>query len=958
MALTDANAVARVKRLLSEENAKLASYTNTSFLFGDGNTHQTTKMVRFWSKISDGERVVAEDYLKAYASVKNTTESIYVVDPMADGEVREGRWRVSSVSSTMLKTDPAQQGVYEVLVLWPEGFGGDGSFCVESSPLHHEDATQEYMASAPVDVGHVSVIGEIRTARNSLDVETGLWNTELRVDQSREFGPVSTFSGSADESTEEISAENMGAAAVISAAAADVTGKIVRSSVGINRFGKLDTKLAVETGKEQITTEKVVAHSYEETTEQKTYQGAQVADPVAEVGFIKTVRNEASKYPRKWNVLTRIRKILRLDTAVQYDSADDADGHSVVEESLGQPNTPGGLAVVLTAGAGESLQASVQYDKESDTLDVRKATQTGKPQTHVTVSASAGADEVVTDKTYQDAALTPPVAEDGKVKQSKSVMSRFTGKFDTSESVRTVKKLEAVARGGGPLVTEETTVTSNADADTSGTAAGSDGEIVDSSARKNDAGKFDISVSKKTAVEKTATHASGGGLVSEQVTIVRNGSMPAPGTGGAGIITDVSASINEFGKIDSRASVRTAKVASGVAVSGGPLVQVTEEFVRNAQVPASPGAGGIGTIQDVSNSHNEFGLLDTRKTTQVAVESPLITSVHGGPMVRVETQERKNSTAQNPGQGAAGTINDLSQGVNQFGRVDWQKTTRTAIPFSTPLIATGGDAFSTEESRTDYNLPNAAAIPPIAGKVVRASASVNEFALVDARVTVSTPVSKTIGPHVIHDDGLKQITRTVHRNSPTVPTVSMDDNGHNITPNMNEFGKYDVVEEQTTIREFQIDIEEPTNGNQAPRFTRTHYGIDRASSLQAKVNAFMAYVTSKSTNHMYRVSSGVSRDSDGFYVLELTANPKESSGGGGSATQWEQGLDVDWPPAIKYQDCNSTRAYTKFTSSKSSAQSFIDYNHGTLVDSGVGGKTGCFYIGRGRFAVIKNIKVS
>ena len=160
-------------------------------------------------------------------------------------------------------------------------------------------------------------------------------------------------------------------ASVASAAAANVTGKIVRSSVGINRFGKLDTKVTVETGKEQITTEKVVAHSYEETTEQKTYQGAQVADPVAEVGFIKTVRNEASKYPRKWNVLTRIRKILRLDTAVQYDSADDADGHSVVEESLGQPNTPGGLAVVLTAGAGESLQASVQYDKESDTLDVR-----------------------------------------------------------------------------------------------------------------------------------------------------------------------------------------------------------------------------------------------------------------------------------------------------------------------------------------------------------------------------------------------------------------------------------------------------------------------------------------------------------------------------------------------------------------------------------------------------------
>ena len=68
--------------------------------------------------------------------------------------------------------------------------------------------------------------------------------------------------------------------------------------------------------------------------------------------------------------------------------------------------------------------------------------------------------------------------------------------------------------------------------------------------------------------------------------------------------------------------------------------------------------------------------------------------------------------------------------------------------------------------------------------------------------------------------------------------------------------------------------------------------------------------------------------------------------------------DIDWPEAVKYQDVTSTKAYTKLTSSRATAQAFVNFNHGVLVDSGVGGQTGAHYIGRGRFLVVKNIKVT
>lgn len=909
------NIAARCARDLAEINAKLVSLSATKVVVSSkGSTQDSIRLTRKWERIDDGLRANYEAYLRA---------NEYVTDPMADEEKRTGRWKVLRVFSSPLKTAQQEQGIYQVLLYWPEGYGAFGNYCEESSPLAHTD-TQVFVDSPTlVTCAHQIAEGKIFTASNRLDPETGLWSGELKEDESRAFGPKSTFSGSAAEVVEKIDSVNRATAPYLTAATVDVTGKIISSSLGINRYGRLDTTVSIETGKKQVTTEKVIAKSYEETTEQKTYQATQEPDPTFEAGYVKTVRNEASKYPRMWNVMKRIKRILRIDTAVRYDAEDDASNHAVVEESIGQPNVSGGLAVVLTAGAGESLQASVQYDKESDTLDLKKVVQTGKEQTNVTRSASASSDEVITEKTYQDSALPAPTAEDGKVKQLRSVMSKFTGKYDTSESIRTVKKLEAVARGGGPLTTEETTVTVNADADTSGTAAGADGEIVDSSARKNEVGKFDIVVSKKTAVEKTATHTSGGGLSSDVVTITRNGSIPAPGTGGAGIITDVSASINEYGKIDSTASVRTAKAASGSSVSGGPLVTVTEEFARNASTPVSPGAGSIGTIRSASNTINEFGLFDTGVSTQVAVASPVITSVHGGPLVRVETQECKNSTAQSTGSSGSGVITTISQGVNQFGKVDWQKTTQTAIPSPVLTAISGGPLVrveTQEQKNGELQTPGQGDI----GTIIGIEQNTNQFGKVDWAKTVQTAItppsiSSVSGSPMVRIETTEQkngIARSPGQGS--IGTIIR------VEQTLNQFGKVDWSE----------TIQTATQGQDSGWIPyQDRYGTSYFRAFKNMTFVPTSGFTDKTSNSLY-----ASKNEYGLWDGSASMSAVRDNSGGSTDPDVEVNYDIT---------INGTtyKIKEKITGSLTRAQAHVAGNN-----TGGAGKTpGIVYIGHGKY---------
>ena len=674
-------------------------------------------------------------------------------------------------------------------------------------------------------------------------------------------------------------------------------GAIKTQRVEVRDDCSRDVTTNTEIGKEQVTTEKTVAQSYEEETTETTYQYAELPPPTKETGKIKTVRNTPSKYVGRWNVLERIRTLLHLPAAVKYDVADDDSVHAQATEDINVPNA-GGVAVELTAGAGESLSATVQYNKESDTLDVRKVVEEGKEMVSTSEEESAASKTVIEDKTYQDAEIHAVPAA-GEIVRVDNRKSKYGGKYDTRKSVETGKPQESTT-------------------------------------------KVEAAGFSETTTEKT----------------VQSSPAPAP-TATDGHIRTARTSASKYkDRYDTVETDREVKPLNATASGGGPLWDEVAEVNDNAPTDlAGQAAGGVGVIIDAASKKNDAGRFDNRKTTWTAKPYGPVISIHGTPLVtEIVERSRNQNLMPSPGTPADGTMVDVSGSINDAAKIDVTTTTRRAIPKEKTGIKTGENEFESETTDLHVN-KESVVIVRASGEVVDANLSINEFGRLSGSVRKREGKPVVSGPFTEHDDGYKRVTKTIHRNIDNPPVISYDDNGHDISVQVNEHGKKDVVETRVTAQKFHFDVDEPASGNQAPRYQRFVYGLKGNGELQPEVQNFFAKVRAQ-TGHQYRVSAAVNRDENGFYILTLTANPKDSGGGGGSATQWEQGLDINWPAAVKYQDVTSTKAYTKLTSSRAIAQAFVNFNHGVLVDSGVGGQTGAHYIGRGRFLVVKNIKVT
>jgi hypothetical protein len=569
-------------------------------------------------------------------------------------------------------------------------------------------------------------------------------------------------------------------------------GAIKTQRVEVRDDCSRDVTTNTETGKEQVTTEKTVARSYEEETTETTYQNAELPPPTQETGKIKTVRNTPSKYVGRWNVLEKIRTLLHLPAAVVYDVADDDSVHAQATEDINVPNA-GGVAVELTADAGKSLSATVQYNKESDTLDIRKVVEEGKEMASTSEEESAASKTVIEDKTYQDAEITAvpaageivrvdnrkskyegkydtrksvetgkpqesttkveaagfsetttektvqsspapaPTATDGHIRTARTSASKYKDRYDTVETDREVKPLDATASGGGPLWDEVTVVNDNATTDLSGQAAGGLGVIIDTASKKNDAGRFDNRKTTRTAKPcGPVTSVHGSPLVEETVERSRNqDSMPSPGTPADGTMVDVSGSINDAAKIDVTKTTRRAIEKQATADSGGPLISVSETIKVNSPSPANPGAGADGTINDVSNTINEFGRYNVSQTVKTANPKEA-TSTSGGPLVTVTETVKVNATApESPGAGSTGTIINVSNSINAFGRYDVRKTTKTAKVGQDSGWVPYTDRYGTSYVRSFQNMQSV----PTDGFTDKTSNSLsfrkNEFGLFD-----------------------------------------------------------------------------------------------------------------------------------------------------------------------------------------------------------------------------------
>lgn len=140
--------------------------------------HVTYKLVRRWASIPDGDRPLLEAFLK-------TRSGSLLIDPMADREVRKGRWLVNKVESLRYveRDGEYSQGIYETLIRLPDEASEEGPWnCEKVTFTSHVDSYPVFQSPTLLDLEHEEhrEPGVIWSVNGSLDTETGLWNYEVQ----------------------------------------------------------------------------------------------------------------------------------------------------------------------------------------------------------------------------------------------------------------------------------------------------------------------------------------------------------------------------------------------------------------------------------------------------------------------------------------------------------------------------------------------------------------------------------------------------------------------------------------------------------------------------------------------------------------------------------------------------------------------------------------------------------
>ena len=559
-----------------------------------------------------------------------------------------------------------------------------------------------------------------------------------------------------------------------------------------------DITTNTETGKEQVTTEKTVARSYEEETTETTYQDAELPPPTQETGKIKTVRNAPSKYVGRWNVLEKIRTLLHLPAAVVYDVADDDSVHAQATEDINVPNSSP-VAVNLAAGPGESLSATVKYNKESDTLDVSTVVEEGKEMVSTSEEESAASKTVIEDKTYQGAEITASPGS-GEIVRVDNRKSKYEGKYDTRKSVETGKPQESTT-------------------------------------------KVEAAGFSETTTEKT----------------VQSSPAPAPTATDGHIKTARTSESKYKDRYDTVETDREVKPLDAMAAGGSPLWDEVAEVNDNAITDLSgQAAGDVGVIIDTASKKNDAGRFDNRKTTRTAKAYGPKSDAHGSALVDETTEYYRNQDEfPNPGAPDVGSTVDVSGSINDFGKIDYQKTTRVDKPFDTGLVSTGGDSLKSEQSQIKLN-QDSVTVSPIEGKVVSAGISVGESGLINARIKQITPIAADSG-WISYQDRYGLSYFRSFKNQASVPTDGFTkDTSNSLSAIKNEFGLWDGTASRSAVRD--------NSGGSTDPDVEVNYTIDIAGttySISEKITGSL----SKAQSHITGTNTGGSGKTPGIVYI-------------------------------------------------------------------------------------------
>ena len=341
-----------------------------------------------------------------------------------------------------------------------------------------------YPIFAPTNGGGISYVRNVTRNIN------GTWDISIkaRTSRYRDTGFMTVEETGAQQTTQrqQLGLTNQSLEAVVPTAGAAISQRIE-----IRDDCSKDVVTAKEVGKEQISTAKVEAAGYSETTTEKTVQTSPASAPGQVAGHIRTVRTQPSKYHGRYDTQETDREVKLLESVARGGSAlfdeevtvrqNDANDHS----------------------AGESGSAGEIIDRESrkndaGRFDNRTTKRTAKPfGPAADVHGSPLVEETTEVFKNQGAFPNPGTPADGTIIDVSGNVNE-AAKIDLVKTTRRAipKEVLGLETGKDEFRDETTDIHANKDSIAISRAAG---QVVDASIRLNEFGKLDGTVSKSTA---------------------------------------------------------------------------------------------------------------------------------------------------------------------------------------------------------------------------------------------------------------------------------------------------------------------------------------------------------------------------------------------------------------------------------------------------------------------------
>ena len=449
-------------------------------------------------------------------------------------------------------------------------------------------------------------------------------------------------------------------------------GKIVRAENRPTESGKYQTTVETSTCSDQT------AYSYDTSmaaTARKLVhtQGGALEISSAARGIITRQESEPTEYGKYRTSVTSITMLDQTATSVDNSPAYVATRivHTENETDLTTPTIARGT---ITRQEATPTESGNQRTVETVIVPT--------DQTAVGGESSGAADTVVTIHTENGSDPAVGAGGEGYIYRLTATPTE-AGNLHTTETTILVKDQQS---GGGEASAAQTsTVERHTQTATEPTATYSLGTIQRVTSEPTEAGLYRTSKEIITANNQTAT--GGEDSVARSVSVVLNTQTDQPSAPSAspGTVKRLTVKPTEFGMYNVVEEViapksRTINESNVTAFMSDSIVTKTQETTAEAAVTSH----SVGTVVSVRNDPTDTGFQTQKSTKTATAQSKTHTSVVSDRYTET-TEWHKNATDLPDASAVVGASVSVEGQMNDFGRYDYEKKTRTAnVPLSCP----------------------------------------------------------------------------------------------------------------------------------------------------------------------------------------------------------------------------------------------------------------------------------